>query len=134
MGDEEPRGVVLEVGRRSDGSLRSLLESEGFVVMSCAGPSAERPCPLTVQSVCPLLSHADGVLFELPLTDPVHRDVLDAYRRVPRSHLPIQIIPASAPLAGTSWHRTFRGFVDSVVEAARRRRPTRRPPDPTLPV
>jgi hypothetical protein len=133
MGESGQRGVVLEVGRRGDGSLRSLLESQGFQVLSCAGPSAERPCPLVTQRGCPLVSHADGILFELPLTDPAHREVLDAYRHVPRDRLPIQIVPTAAAPDGESWKRTFRGFTASVVELAHRRRSAARPYDPPPP-
>ncbi len=116
------RGTVLEVGRPNGTSLRPDLEAAGYSVVSCAGPSDESPCPLLVRGVCRLLSDADGILFRLALAVPTHREVLEAYRRVPRAHLPIQIVPAAGVPAGDAWERTFGGFKASTAHAAERRR------------
>lgn len=44
---------------------------------------------------CPSLSLADGVLFWLSLAEPGNRDLLNAYRRAPRTQIPIQVFPQS---------------------------------------
>jgi hypothetical protein len=66
-----------------------LLTKAGHTVLACSGPSDVDRCPVLFGEECPLVEAAHGVVFQLDLDLPAHRDVLGHYQ---------EILPAGTPL------------------------------------
>ncbi len=62
----------------------------GHPVQVCSGPG-ETACPLVEGKGCPLADNAHGVVFELDLSRPEHRDVLEKYKTGLRDDVPIRV-------------------------------------------
>lgn len=63
----------------------------GHPVEVCHGPGGEHACPLVEGKSCPLAENAHGVVFELDLDRPEHRDILSKYESGLREDVPIRV-------------------------------------------
>jgi hypothetical protein len=70
---------------------RSFLDRNGHPVWVCPGPGGGA-CPLVEGRGCALFEHAAGVVFELDLDVPAHRDVVRAYRAEAPEGFPIWVL------------------------------------------
>jgi len=85
--------ILLDVPPGQDGEFdRATLERMGHPVHVCHGPAAESVCPLLAGDGCPLFEQAHGIVFKLDLGVPQHREILERYRRLGRSGLPIRVL------------------------------------------
>lgn len=57
------------------------LERQDVDVVRCQGPHAAAPCPLLLGHPCGKVLKADGVLFQLNLAIPDHREILRTYAK-----------------------------------------------------
>ena len=78
-GGEEPRD-------------HAFLEQLGHRVMVCPGPGPGKPCPILTGEGCELAENAHGIVFELDLDQPQHRDILTQYKKSLRSDVPIRVV------------------------------------------
>jgi hypothetical protein len=62
----------------------------GHPVEVCNGPG-EGACPLVEGKGCPLASNAHGIVFELDLSRPQHRDILAKYKSALDPGKPIRV-------------------------------------------
>lgn len=62
----------------------------GHPVEVCSGPG-EGACPLIEGKGCPLAENAHGIVFELDLNRPEHRDVLEKYKSDLDQGIPIRV-------------------------------------------
>lgn len=77
-----PRGEVPLDGH--------FLEGLGHPVEVCHGPEHE-VCPLLTGVGCPLAEDAHGIVFELDLDRPEHREILEKYKSALRADVPIRV-------------------------------------------
>ncbi len=70
---------------------RRILEAFGHRVMVCPGPG-DGTCPLLAGERCELVERAHGVLFELDLDVPAHRDILSSYEDLVEEDIPILVL------------------------------------------
>jgi hypothetical protein len=59
-------------------------------VLLCPGPEAKGACPILEGEVCPLVSRADGILFQLDLDREDHRTILARYAEM--LDVPIRVV------------------------------------------
>lgn len=83
--------VLLDVMTGEGDFDRSILERLGHPVTECPGPGDEL-CPLLSGAGCPMFEAAHGIVFELDLDRPQHRDILQRYRALARPDLPIGVV------------------------------------------
>ena len=85
-------GLILDVTPGDhEGFERHLLEGMGHRVEVCHGPGGHDGCPLLEEGTCDLVEKAHGVVFKLDLDRPYHRRILDRYRTVLGSVVPIAV-------------------------------------------
>jgi hypothetical protein len=92
---EEPRQgpILLDVAPGEDGEFdRRFLEKLDHPVLVCHGPAGDELCPILGGQGCPLFEEAHGVVYALDLDRPLHRAILDRYRREARPDLPIRVV------------------------------------------
>ena len=70
---------------------RRILEGFGHPVMLCHGPS-QGVCPLLADEGCELIEEAHGVIFELDLDQPAHREILAKYQELLDEDIPIRVL------------------------------------------
>lgn len=63
----------------------------GHPVEVCHGPGGDHGCPLIEGKGCPLAENAHGVVFELDLDRPDHREILSKYKTDLREDVPIRV-------------------------------------------
>lgn len=68
------------------------LDRLGHPVMVCHGPDVKQLCPLLGGTGCPKFDAAHGIVFELDLDRPKPRAIVDRYRHLARSDLPIRVV------------------------------------------
>lgn len=86
-------GLVLLDVQTGDGDFdRSILERLGHPVTACGGPGADELCPLLRGEGCVKFDLAHGIVFELDLDRPQHRDILERYRALAGPDLPIAVV------------------------------------------
>jgi hypothetical protein len=68
------------------------LERLGHRVMVCPGPAAATSCPMLAGEGCALAENAHGIVFELDLDEPQHREILANYKESLRSDVPIRVV------------------------------------------
>jgi hypothetical protein len=87
-------GIVLLDVAPGEGEVfeASFLEKIGHPVRVCHGPAAEEPCPLVVGEACEKFEMAHGVVFELDLDRPQHREIVDRYRAIAGPEMPIRVV------------------------------------------
>ena len=69
----------------------SFLERTGHPVLVCHGPGTS-VCPLLGGEGCSKFEAAHGIVFQLDLDRPQHRDIITRYRAVARPDLPIRVV------------------------------------------
>jgi len=62
-------------------------------VEPCCGPDQEGGCPLLSHGYCSKVARADGVLFQLDLDQPLHRQILQRYTAT--LEVPIRVVVTS---------------------------------------
>jgi len=87
---------------------RSFLTRNGHEVVVCHGPHEEELCPLLRGTGCSKFEQAHGVVFELDLDRPQHRAIVERYRSLGGSDLPIRVIVAPGQ------ERRYAAFLDQV--------------------
>lgn len=96
MGVDGSGGVILLDVAAGGGEFdRRFLERLGHPVTVCNGPDATQLCPLLGGEGCELFEQAHGVVFELDLDRPQHRDILERYRQLAGDDLPIRVVVRS---------------------------------------
>jgi hypothetical protein len=91
--DTDRGGVVLLDVLGDEGSFdRSILERLGHPVVTCPGPDVGQLCPLLGGTGCAKFEEAHGVVFELDLDRPQHREIVQRYRDLGRDGLPIRVV------------------------------------------
>jgi hypothetical protein len=70
---------------------RDTLQGFGHPVLFCHGPGGGE-CPLLAEDACPLVEEAHGVIFELDLDVPVHREILLRYQQILAEDIPIRLL------------------------------------------
>jgi hypothetical protein len=88
----------------------SALEHAGYEVETCPGPSVTE-CPVLVDDACPLLDHADVLVYDAGLGTPQDMRYLVGHLREDYADLPLIVIGADessswAEIEGT--HRVWR--------------------------
>ena len=71
---------------------RKFLEQLGHRVMVCPGPAPGTICPILTGEGCVLAEGAQGIVFELDLEDPQHREILARYKETLRRDVPIRVV------------------------------------------
>jgi hypothetical protein len=69
----------------------SFLERTGHPVLVCHGPGTN-VCPLLGGEGCSKFDAAHGIVFQLDLDRPQHRDIVTRYRAAARPDLPIRVV------------------------------------------
>lgn len=92
--DTERKGVILvDVLSGAEGEFdRSFLERSGHPVLMCEGPAKGTICPILAGKSCDLFEDAHGIVFDLDLDVPEHREILQRYRQLARPDLPIRAV------------------------------------------
>lgn len=86
-------GVVLLDVLPGEGEFdRSILERLGHPVMTCSGPNIDQLCPLLGGQGCTKFEQAHGIVFELDLDRPQHRDIVRRYAELARPDLPVRVV------------------------------------------
>ena len=86
-------GVVLLDVLADEGEFdRSMLERLGHPVITCGGPDIKKLCPLLGGEGCPKFDQAHGIVFELDLDRPQHRDIVRRYKDLARADMPIRVV------------------------------------------
>ena len=89
----EAGGLVLLDVMEGEGAFdRTILERLGHPVVVCSGPELKQLCPLLGGEGCPKFDQAHGVVFELDLDRPQHRAIIERYRELGRTGLPISVV------------------------------------------
>jgi hypothetical protein len=83
--------VLLDVTSGGGAFEQDLVERLGHPVRVCHGPG-DGVCPLLAGKGCPDFEAAHGVIFELDLDRPQHRDVLRRYRDLAREDVPVRAV------------------------------------------
>jgi len=89
---ENGGGVLLDVPAGAGAFDRSILERLGHPVTVCNGPKASEVCPLLGGQGCAMFEQAHGIVFALDLDDPQHRAIVQRYRELGPSDLPIRVV------------------------------------------
>jgi hypothetical protein len=89
MGDSYILFDIPGGGRPID---QDFLEGLGHRVMVCPGPEEGTICPILSGEGCPLAESAHGIVFELDLDRPQHRDILRRYKESLREDVPIRVV------------------------------------------
>ena len=84
--------ILLDIPPGVDGEFDvSFLERTGHPVVICHGPG-EKVCPLLGGQGCPKYEAAHGIVFELDLDRAQHRAIVERYRALSASHVPIRVV------------------------------------------
>ena len=92
MGEEREGVVLLDVLGGEGEFDQSILERLGHPVVVCHGPEAQHLCPLLGGSGCEKFEQAHGIVFELDLDRPQHRQIVQRYKELSREDLPIRVV------------------------------------------
>jgi hypothetical protein len=87
------RGVILLDVSPGEAEVfdAAFLERTGHPVVVCHGPGTEL-CPLLGGEACSKFADAHGIVFQLDLDRPQHRDIVMRYRALTRPELPIRVV------------------------------------------
>jgi len=69
----------------------SFLERNEHPVLVCHGPAARTVCPLLAEGSCTKYAAAHGIVFELDLDRPQHREIVARYRDL-NPDVPIRVV------------------------------------------
>jgi len=78
------KSVILDVNPDPDALYweEDWLERQDVDVVRCGGPHAPGACPLLRGKACGKIVKADGILFQLNLERPDHRQILKTYSEI----------------------------------------------------
>jgi hypothetical protein len=91
--NEARQGVILLDVSAADSEAFDVgfLERNGHPVLVCHGPGT-KVCPLLSSEGCSKFDAAHGIVFQLDLDRPQHRDVVARYRALARPDVPIRVV------------------------------------------
>ena len=90
--DQDPSYVLLDMATDDRSAFEAaFLERNGHPVHLCAGPG-DSTCPILAGVGCELFESAHGVIFQLDLDRPAHREILATYRKAAGEDLPIRVV------------------------------------------
>ena len=91
--DQQRLGVILLDVSAGQAEVfdASFLERNGHPVLVCHGPGTDL-CPLLGGEGCSRFDAAHGIVFQLDLERPQHRDIVRRYHSLARSDLPIRVV------------------------------------------
>jgi hypothetical protein len=85
--------ILVDVSPGADGTFTtSFLGKVGHPVLVCHGPHEGEVCPLLAGKGCERYEEAHGIVFDLDLDVPQHREILRRYRSLRREDLPIHVV------------------------------------------
>jgi hypothetical protein len=84
--------ILFDIPGGADPVDHEFLEGLGHRVMVCPGPAPGGSCPLLTGDGCALAENAHGIVFELDLEEPRHREILAKYKESLRSDVPIRVV------------------------------------------
>lgn len=85
--------ILLDVSAGVDGEYTErFLERQGHEVLVCHGPGEGELCPLLQGAGCDHVDDAHGIVFDLDLDRPQHRDILARYEQVTHGDVPIRVV------------------------------------------
>ena len=84
--------ILFDIPGGADPVDHEFLEQLGHRVMVCPGPGPGTTCPLLTGDGCALAENAHGIVFELDLDQPQHREILADYKESLRSDVPIRVV------------------------------------------
>ena len=90
------KSVILDVNPDPDALHweEDWLERQDVDVVRCGGPHAPGDCPLLEGKACGKIAKADGILFQLNLERPDHRQILKTYSEM--LDIPIRAVVSEA--------------------------------------
>ena len=71
---------------------KEFLERLGHATMVCQGPAEGTVCPILTGEGCEMVESAGGVVFELDLDRPHHREILAAYKETLDEETPVRVV------------------------------------------
>ena len=85
--------ILLDVSPGASEAFETgFLEKVGHPAVVCHGPHEGTMCPLLEGKGCADFEAAHGIVFELDLDRPQHRDIVQRYRELGREGLPIRVV------------------------------------------
>jgi hypothetical protein len=85
--------ILIDVSTVDEDSIdRNALRELGHPVLVCHGPPPKTLCPILRGTTCSLIDAAHGVIFELDLERSQHRAILERYKQVVSSEVPIRVV------------------------------------------
>lgn len=78
--DLDPAPVINFLGRLA------------FLVEVCHGPSTSGFCPILSGEACEKVADAHGIIYQLDLDRPQHREILSEYRRHVPDDIPLRVV------------------------------------------
>jgi len=85
--------ILLDVSPgASEAFETAFLEKVGHPALVCHGPHEGTVCPLLEGKGCADFEAAHGIVFELDLDRPQHREIVLRYRELGREGLPIRVV------------------------------------------
>ena len=89
----EPSNILLESPPGLDVKpVISFLERIDHPVELCHGPQGSTACPILAGASCPKVTAAHGIIYQLDLDRPKHRELLRAYRRQVPDNVPLRVV------------------------------------------
>lgn len=70
---------------------RDILERMGHGILACHGPNSGTICPILESGHCDLVDNAHGVIFQLDLDEPQHREILERYVEELEPGIPMRV-------------------------------------------
>jgi hypothetical protein len=91
--DEPQQGVILLDVSTADSEAFDVrfFERNGHPVLVCHGPGTS-VCPLLGDDGCAKFDAAHGIVFQLDVDLPQHRDIVMRYRALARPEVPIRVV------------------------------------------
>lgn len=84
--------ILIDVSATGDaGYARSFLEKIDHPTMLCTGPGGGI-CPILQGDHCEMLESARGVVYELDLDIPQHREILSRYQDLLEDDVPVRVV------------------------------------------
>jgi hypothetical protein len=102
-----PESVILFDLPEGEPAGREFLAGIGHPARVCHGP-VEHACPILTGAGCELVETAHGVVFELDLDQPQHRDILARYKEILRDDIPLRVV--TSPDQAERHHDLLRGL------------------------
>lgn len=89
----EPSTILLDSGPDLDPTpVIAFLGRLSHPVEVCHGPGDDQPCPILIGERCEKVANAHGIIYQLDLDRPEHREILREYRRQVPSNIPLRVV------------------------------------------